>query len=443
MKKKFLSGQRVDHALLGLIVLSLVTLHLILGMNFPLTQADEGSFLFPSVAFADHFQFYTRSLLIRSDPLWMPPGYYVIAGLILNLVDIFALSPLFVVRFLSLMFVAASVVLIFHSFRLVRVSSATAILCIGLSALLPPIVCIANLGRMEALLLMLFTLSLLQYFRGKFWSWIGIVALAPLIHPNGFWLIFAALPKVILMSRRQSIKRPDMGDIWIFAIFIFWMAYLWYIRHNWSEFWIQMDMQFARKIDRNFLESITRPSNVAALLLWLVWWWRTRRDRRKIIESLCCYEVLVLLGMIMTFVVGMEVWYRSFWCVAVLYMLACLFDDWKWTFSESSVRLLALIVILAGPFLFLKLPWTWGGMEIRPNSKMRIVRDAICPNLNSRFSNQMNKVLVSTDPIGETVLLLDCIPTRDSRKNSGWAPYSPILGDKPQKSEKSIEISIK
>src|SRR5205814_10396522 len=54
-------------------------------LSYPVPWPDEGSFLWPTLAFRDHASLFAPELFPTREVFWMPPGFMVLEGLIFKI----------------------------------------------------------------------------------------------------------------------------------------------------------------------------------------------------------------------------------------------------------------------------------------------------------------------------------------------------------------------
>jgi hypothetical protein len=251
----------------GLAVLSYQVCVTVTGLRFPVPWPDEASFLWPALGFRDHFSLYAPEVNPEREVLWMPPGFMVLYGLVFSVVP-FTLERARIVSTILVMVAVLSVYGLVHRLR-ARAAHAAA-LCALLTF---PIVFMAgNCARMESLVLALVTVGFFLLSRGRA-AGFGVVALAPLVHPNGlFALTGAFVYAVILLARRRRPPEPGVTALSFraadFALLgaaaLAWVAYAVHIARHFAAFKADMEAQLRFKL----LVSYGEDDVVARLTAW-------------------------------------------------------------------------------------------------------------------------------------------------------------------------------
>ena len=411
-----------------LISFSLV-LHILIGNKFPSSWEDEAAFVFQAIAFADHGKLATPMLLNGQEVMWMPPGYMILMGWIFYFLDFLAASPVLTARFVSFIASALFVLFMYLSLRQRKVSAEFSFLGAAAVSLIPPVIAISNIGRMDSIILMLGFLSLILYLNNMIVLWILVLLVAPLFHPNGFYFWPAALPSLSKSYFERRLIIDWKIILCVVGAGILWGAYAFYVESNWVQFLNQMQFQFERKLGRSLLASISSPSNVMALLVWCCWVAMIQVREEKILKAIWDFETLFILSLIMINVVGMEIWYRGIWCAGLVYCCAGLLDHFLKQLPQRLKRQFIVLFCFTGAFAFLNYPWTWAGLSLSSESHVETIRQKICPELHRRFDRGTEINFIKMEPPNETVLLLDCLPTKNSRNSSRWIPYGAIFGE--------------
>lgn len=297
--------------------------HVALGFVCPLPWPDESHFVWPAISLAEHGTFVSPELNPDRAIYWMPPGYMTILG------GIFAVTEpsLAVARWFSFACVLGAFAFFLFILQRLKFSwlSITLAAAFWLNA---SFVACGNVARMEALVLLLVMATFWLLIDGRLWLSIGILALTPLVHPNGLYFLVAGIAFAVFQWR-SSDEKPRMTFV-AKALFglvvVLWGLFLWQCISNWTNVSTDLAFQFTRKGERSFLNQVLDWDNLA-LLIMLIGWTLVRgwRDRTK----------LPLLGIALAGwladMVGFEMWYRVYWMLAAL-IIAMLFFDSAWAF---------------------------------------------------------------------------------------------------------------
>lgn len=419
----------ISFAPFTLLLLFSLIIHFKIGTNFPPVWKDEAWFLFQAISFADDGTLATPMLFSGGEVMWMPPGYMIAMGWIFYFLDFLAISPVILARFVSFAVCYVALISMYLSLRRRNVRAELAYLAVFLVSLAPPLLANSNSARMESMVMMLGFTALMFYLDGLFVPWILICLVAPFFHPNGFYFLAAALPSFLGLCFKGRIKIDRVLAIGGFIVAVLWVAYAIYVYLNWVDFVSQMQIQFDRKLERSFMNSLLRSSSILALLFWCCWVIAKQIYDKKNFSALFDFESLFILALIFTFVVGMEMWYRGMWCAGLIYCLAGLVNRFLHRSDKFRLQAFVIVTCMLALLAFWRARWTWAGLSLESRSYADIVNQKICPELKRRFSDGASKGFIKMDPPGHTVLLLDCLPTRNSRKTSGWMPYSPLFGE--------------
>jgi hypothetical protein len=238
-------------------------------LRFPVPWPDEGSFLWQALAFRDRFSLFASEVNPDREALWMPPGFMVLEGLFFRIVP-FSLST---ARALSALFVCGAVAAVFASIR--RPESKALVAVLSPLFLFSPIARMAgNVARMEGLELFLLSLAFLLLERRRV-AGLGVLLLAPIVHPNGVFGVAVGMPYFLWRRRRDRfvMQRADVAIV--VAAAIAWAAYAFHVAHHWADFVHDMDAQlrFKRLVsaeDGGMLARVKEPVVWGSLLGFVV-----------------------------------------------------------------------------------------------------------------------------------------------------------------------------
>ena len=253
----------IDALALGLFVVSVglfLSRERQLGLRFPVPWPDEGSFLWPALAFRDHSALFAPEIHPSRDAMWMPPGFMVLEGLLFRLLP-FSLSTsrlvsaLFVVlSFAGLgAFVARSPARVAHALL-----ASTFFAC-------PIVLLVGNVARMESLVLLVGVAGFVALERGRA-AGLGLVALAPLVHPNGAFVAIGGFAYWAALLRGKMVaRRPDV--LVIVAAAAVWLLYGAYVARNLPGFLedIGAQLRFKRWVSAEEGGAVARASNPVVL----------------------------------------------------------------------------------------------------------------------------------------------------------------------------------
>jgi len=300
----------------GLFLAGYAVRHIIAGLTFPVPWVDESHFLWQAIAFQRTNTLFTPELNPLRDILWMPPGYMVIVGIFFKIFG----ASLMVARSISFACMAASFVLLAIILRK-RAYSYVMIILLGAMFLATPFVAAGNVARMDAMLLLIVSLSLLLFDYHREYAACALMAIAPLIHPNGFYFCFAVSGYMIFTKTRSNMRSLNYADYWFMVVVaLTWFAYTFYIGNHWHDFISDMRFQFQRKGERRpFLidfNGIVFLLFFFAVIIYGIY--------HKTISSL-----LAWFGIAMWFLcnVGSEIWYDFFYPISYVLIFAAVFPS--------------------------------------------------------------------------------------------------------------------
>lgn len=194
-------------------------LHLRAGLRFPPPWPDEAHFMVPALNLAEHLTVRAPQLGAPDGILWVPDGWYV------------ALAPVLAVfgpsveamRWLSFALVVVSGGLLVAAGRSLGAGPRLSAAAVAVWLLTPHVTLMANLGRMESLVLLLASAALLLGVRGRWGAALGVALLAPLVHPAGSAVV-AAVAATALVHRRPLRPRSTGERILAAVVLVAWAA---------------------------------------------------------------------------------------------------------------------------------------------------------------------------------------------------------------------------
>jgi hypothetical protein len=294
-------------------VLALVAtwLHLRAGYVFPRPWPDEAHFLTPAMALARDGRLAVPELNAGQGLFWMPSGYYV-AQLPLLLVRVDALAG---ARLLSLVGVVTFAVCAGLTAVRAGVTRTVAFTAVLAWLCMPRVVAIANIARMEGVVLGLAGACLALVARDR-WPWAVVVSLlGPLVHPVGIVLPVAVIGAAAV---RPGIARRSDGPtrrwsraemIALAAVVVLTLAQLAYFAVHADVAADHLRFQITRKAGRPItvrwwqlaLLLSAAAGGLAATLRW----------RRSAPALVALWVAMALAGgFVLIDVVGREMWYE-------------------------------------------------------------------------------------------------------------------------------------
>jgi hypothetical protein len=333
---------------LALVLIAYTIMHFLAAYNLPTPWPDEAHFMWQANGIAEHLTLFAPELNGGRTICWMPPGYFVVLGIIFK---VFGLS-LGVARTFSLLTSLTAIVLLVYLAK--QLAGASVVAFISIPFMLgEPFVAGGNVARMDSLLLALVVVSFLLLSQGKLVVGLCLLALTPLIHPNGIPFLVAGLFALPLFwDRPVSWRRPTaMGIAAVVFLLLAWLAYAVFISVHWADFRHDLAYQMSRKTQRDLMSIILAQSSVYLTLFAVIGAvYALRRNLRV--------TLLLALAVPAWWIAaaGGEMWYRnlfavSFFCLSVFFCAVCadlyrLFGNrWTGILVAGSVGLLAFSLI--------------------------------------------------------------------------------------------------
>jgi hypothetical protein len=262
-------------------------------LTFPIPWPDEGSFLWPALAFRDHASLYAPEVNPEREIFWMPPGFMVLEGIIFKVWS-FSLHR---ARFLSALFLVGAMGCLAAQVRSSRVRFGHALLIV-LVSFAPISQLVGNTARMESLLLLLATLGFLLLERRKA-AGLGVLALALLVHPNAAFAFAGGLAYWLFAFR--GMRRLSRADLATFAaVAALWLAYAFHLSRHWAEFVEDMTTQIHWKqteaaLNGTALSRLLEPFRVAVCAILVVVFGLGVRFRARV-GAFCALALPLLVG---------------------------------------------------------------------------------------------------------------------------------------------------
>ncbi|MFZ1684733.1 MAG: hypothetical protein WAU88_11480 [Candidatus Zixiibacteriota bacterium] len=331
--------------LVAAIMVAYVALHFQASYTFPFPWPDEAHFIWQANGFAEHFTLFAPELNPDRTIFWMPPGYLVILGIVIKL---FGLS-LVTARTFSLLLMLASIGILAAIIRQYR-ASLVSLLIAAPFALGAPFVAAGNIGRMEALLVLLVLCAFFLLQRGRLLFGLLLLALAPLVHPNGLYFLLTGIITAFLCAPRPLVwRRLAIGELIMAALVVCaWGGYVVYAGLHWPDFMHDMGFQFERKAVRNIKDAVIMPCSVPLFALVMLGSWYCWKKR---------LSVIFLLGIAApawwVAAAGIEMWYRVFFSIA-FFLIAVISIGIAHHFATSGERkwrnrsLAGTVILVAG-----------------------------------------------------------------------------------------------
>jgi len=337
-------------ALLLLFIGAYVCVVRIASFGFPVPWGDESTFLWQAISFQKTNSLSAPQLLPDRPLCWMPPGYMIVTG---TLFKIFGFSLGFA-RMLSLVFMVAAFVLLAFLIRRYG-SSIPALLLCGLFLLNARFIAAGNVARMETLLLLVVVAGFLLLQNHEDYKGLALLAISPLIHPNGGYFCVAAVAYFFLSGRFHARGRilTVADKLFLVAPLVFWSAYAIYAILHWEAFRHDMAFQFGDPRNHRDLRALVNGKNLLFLTLALLCF---AYGLRKHVPATFLLVIAVPAWLIDK--VRCELWYQPFEDLSFLLLSIVVFHvarhflenlrvSWKKLVRSTAVAAVALTLLFA------------------------------------------------------------------------------------------------
>src|SRR5579883_1183 len=287
----------------GLFVGAYILRHISAGYVFPVPWPDEASFLWQAIGFQHTNTLFAPELNPVRDVFWMPPGYMLIIGALFKVFG-FSLALARTVSLICMCAVFTLLAAVIKKYPLPFIS----IFLLGAVFLTTPVIAAGNVARMDPMLFVIVAGALLLFKSGRDYKAFALLAVSPLIHPNGIYFVGGALVYILLEKRWRNIS-PRGFDILLFAIVgALWVFYIAYISHHWGDFLSDMQYQFHRKSSNLYVFTLSNAVFLVPFIAIVVY-----AIRKRTLDIL-----LTCFGFIMWWVytTGGEMWYQCFYGVS-------------------------------------------------------------------------------------------------------------------------------
>lgn len=405
----------------GYLLFSAVFLWMIscVSLTFPTPWPDESSFLWQAIAVQEHNQLFAPQLSAERDIMWMPPGYAVVMGVIFKLTG-FTL-PL--ARSISAGFVILSFGTVLLAFMRHKAAPWLLVLT-GFFLLSSRVVLAGNFARMESLMMLQVFLGLLLITRGKWYPGLSLIALSPLVHPNGFhFCLPAAVWFLWHLLRRDRTLWPAPTDLLCIAIVLAaWGSYAWYVANHWADFVADMQFQAEAKnklwrLYGGFTGQLGKVHNLfsIAILIPSLLLLRSSTSRFLILLSLSLLSLnIVSIGLTYAIFEAAAMLVSSILCILLLLDLVGRVNPGRVNPGSGVVQVIAAAATLS----LVALQLHWGYLDNRPGDPAALAvedvkADTTTPWITDEERNAVSDYLTSLPKSEASPITVMFLPSAD------------------------------
>lgn len=363
---------------LGIIILCLgilgaTILHFLGAYHFPTPWDDEAYFLIPAIHFSKNLTLVAPELNAPRGLFWMPHGYPIFIGVLFSI-----LSPsLATARLVSFLLIVTFSICLYVSFRKLDIAPLFSAVAIAVWLISPPVVAIANIARMESLVLAIVGFSLVLIVYQRWLLGVALSSLALLVHPLGIILFLCFLIVAFVFRKNLHIGSQRNHYFWlgvIAGILIVWSAEALYfyfnldlaVKHLYYNVGNQPNKLFWSKINLiTWIFCLTCV--IGALICW-------KLKNRNNSDKLAPLSLLFMLGANFTFytIIRAEMWYEIYGNLAFLLVAIAAIGMIYQVYSRSSrfkkflaASLVSILFLVPNGWRFLKYSRIgWNGMSI-------------------------------------------------------------------------------
>ena len=399
--KKYPLANIILYACLFTIIIIYILLNNLAGYTFPIPWADEGIFLWQSISIQENNTLIAPQLNPTRPLLLMPPGYMIFTGVLFKLIG-FSLNAARNISLVLMIGVVIQIVLLTRKYSIKFIT----LLFIGLFFLNRYFLAIGNIARMEALLLFVVFLGFLLLQNKKDYEALAILALTPLIHPNGVYFLFAAIG-YLLFTKRLRIHPKQLNrreQVLIIISLIIWLIYFVYILLHWDWFIHDITFQILRKSQRDILTKFFQENNFLFIIIYL---FCLAYGIKEKIPATFLLVIAAPAWLINKF--GQEMWYAIFDIIAYLMLsivvlhhaLDLVADITKNRYIQKALVLLISILLIFWSYNNKRIGKLFDYPESIMWSDMRLSEDI--PYINqsdtSEIQTLLEKYYNSTEPV--------------------------------------------
>ena len=231
----------------ALVSAGVVFVRMRLGFAFPVPWNDETAFLAQAFAFKETNSLFVWGLNAERDVMWMPPGYFLVMGMLFKLLGYsFDLAR----SISAVLYLGVFAIFLQLAWQYARKQwRAVAALALGIAFLSPYSLAVANLARMETLFSAIILLSLLATCRQQPVIGLALVISAALVHFNAIYFLLPYigwLPWLVL--RRQTLQVTPVALLCLLCALGLWAIHGLYVLHNLDGFVHDMRFQSSIKL---------------------------------------------------------------------------------------------------------------------------------------------------------------------------------------------------
>jgi len=322
--------------------------HYLASFTFPVPWPDESFFLWQSLAFGDHFSLLAPQVNPERPIFLTPPGYPMAVGPIFQ---IFGFSFQFA-RGLSFLFIVLSFALLVWMTRKYGLATLALLFC-GIFLLSKDFVIAGNSARMESFLLMLVCMGMVLIQRGDDFKGLMLLAVTPLVHPNGLFFVASALVYVLFSGRIRKRRWGRWESVLLAFVALLWLAYAVYALRHWGSFKNDLAWNLGKSHQRGILVGLLNLfAREHFFILLLIFFCAAYAVKEKLAAAFLLVPAVPAWFLLR---VRVDMWYSIFgalfyllFSIVLLHVAAHLFKQTKIAKSNwiRSALLAALVIIL-------------------------------------------------------------------------------------------------
>ena len=284
--------------------------------NFPQPWRDESILLWQSKAIQERNSLFAPEADPERTVMWMPPGYFVVTGVIFKAIGFSLVKARWISWFFSV--VAYSALLVFFADRKHRFLYWGIISLVFLDSFF---VVMGNVARMEALVMAIVLWGFVMLKHDKPWYGLALLAASLLVHPNGGYF---ALGGGVWFVWKYRLKwpRPSAGEVFVGLVVCgLYAGYLLHVAQNWSWFLSDMRVQFVEKGSNDILGSFLMPKYLIVTAAFAVF-----SIAAIVFQPVLMLQLILGYASIVVRLVGNEQWYVVFVPLGLLIIILTILD---------------------------------------------------------------------------------------------------------------------